>query len=282
MPRLLTPEVEATRRAILATVPEATGVYLFYDRYDRPTYVGKSVNLRRRMASYFQAAGPSEPRVRSLRFGTRRFEYRVVPTELLALLLEDALIKQLNPDHNKAQRRLDEFRYLELSGDGEALTLRVVVAPSADAKSFGPFRNHFFAEELADVTRRWLLPAGASAATRFLEGDAGPLRTAAETAMERLVAAERFERAAELRDLLDRFERFCTRERFMRRFAAGTIAITDAEDVRYTFARGALIRAEAPRPIELPPELGDAPTDPRVLADRAAIVEAAARSAGAG
>ena len=277
MPSSLAPDIEATRRAILATVPEAAGVYLFYDRYGQPTYVGKSINLRRRMASYFQPAGPSEPRVRSLRFGTHRFEFRVVATELLALLLEDALIKQLNPDHNKAQRRLEDFRYLEVERGCERL--RVVSTPSEAARSFGPFRNRFFAEELAEVVERWLLPDAADAA-RFLDGDPAPLRRAVEAAMERDADAERFERAAELRDLLARFERFCERQRFVRRFAAGVVAVTDKEGVAYTFDAAALRRVEGTTAREVPPELTAPPHDPRCIADRAAIVETAAHSGG--
>lgn len=277
MPSSHAPDIEAMRRAILTTVPEAAGVYLFYDRYDLPTYVGKSVNLRRRMASYFQPAGPTEPRVRSLRFGTHRFEFRVVATELLALLLEDALIKQLNPDHNKAQRRLEDFRYLEIPPAGEPP--RVVTSPSDPAHAYGPFRNRFFAEELADVVERWLLPDRAAAA-RFLEGDAAPLRRVLEVAMQRDAAAERFERAAELRDLFARFERFCERQRFVRRFATSVITVTDAEGATYTFEAGGLRHVEGRRALELPSELAAPPADPRCLADRAAIVEAA-RSRGA-
>ena len=85
-------------------VPQSCGVYLFYGEGSVPLYIGKSVNLRSRVMSHFQAAGRVAREMRIAQ-EIRRIEWRETAGELGALLLEARLVKDLQPIHNRHLRR---------------------------------------------------------------------------------------------------------------------------------------------------------------------------------
>lgn len=89
--------------SVLDDIPDLPGVYLFYGEGDALIYVGKSVNLRQRVLSHFNA---DTREFRELRLGhqTHRIEWRETVGELGALLLESRLIKELHPVHNRHLR----------------------------------------------------------------------------------------------------------------------------------------------------------------------------------
>jgi len=89
-------------------LPDLPGVYLFYGEGDVLLYIGKSVNLRQRVLSHFNADTKA---FRELRLGqqTYRIEWRETVGELGALLLESRLIKELQPAHNKHLRKNEEL-----------------------------------------------------------------------------------------------------------------------------------------------------------------------------
>jgi len=91
-------------RASLRGLPEGTGVYLFYGKSDELLYVGKSVNIRRRVQSHFSLTGAEANGLQLLQ-QTHRVEARPTSGELGALLLESRLIKELRPVYNRAARR---------------------------------------------------------------------------------------------------------------------------------------------------------------------------------
>ncbi len=85
-------------------IPDTPGVYLFYGEGSIPLYVGKSVNLRTRVMSHFQAAVKVAREMRIVQ-EIRRVEWRETAGELGALLLESRLVKELQPLHNRQLRR---------------------------------------------------------------------------------------------------------------------------------------------------------------------------------
>ncbi|MCA1979508.1 MAG: ethanolamine utilization protein [Thiobacillus sp.] len=101
----LPPHLDA---GVLDDLPDLPGVYLFYGENDVLLYVGKSVNLRQRVLSHFQADTRA---FRELRISqqVRRIEWRETVGELGALLLESWLIKSRQPVHNRALRRASEL-----------------------------------------------------------------------------------------------------------------------------------------------------------------------------
>ena len=93
---------------VLDDLPDLPGVYLLYGEGDVLLYVGKSVNLRQRVFSHFNADTKA---FRELRLGqqTHRIEWRETVGELGALLLESRLIKELRPAHNRMLRQNAEM-----------------------------------------------------------------------------------------------------------------------------------------------------------------------------
>jgi DNA polymerase-3 subunit epsilon len=85
-------------------IPDTPGVYLFYGENDAPLYVGKSIHLRQRVLSHFNADHRLYKDMR-LSHQIRRLEWRETAGEIGALLLEAQLIKDLQPIHNRALRR---------------------------------------------------------------------------------------------------------------------------------------------------------------------------------
>jgi excinuclease ABC subunit C len=84
----------------LKKLPQKPGVYLMKDEDGEVVYVGKAVNLKSRVRSYFRESGASDPKVASMVKRVKEFEYIVADSELEALILECNLIKELRPRYN--------------------------------------------------------------------------------------------------------------------------------------------------------------------------------------
>lgn len=85
----------------LHAVPDACGVYYLHDEQGTVIYVGKSLNIRKRLFEHFADQTPKGEKMRN---GVADLSYEVTGSELLALLLESAEIKRLLPRINRAQR----------------------------------------------------------------------------------------------------------------------------------------------------------------------------------
>jgi len=92
----------------LEDIPDRPGVYLFYGENGIPLYVGKSIHLRQRVLSHFNADHRLYKDMR-LSQQIHRLEWRETAGEIGALLLEAQLIKELQPIHNRALRRQREL-----------------------------------------------------------------------------------------------------------------------------------------------------------------------------
>ncbi len=83
----------------LQTLPETPGVYKFYSADNQLLYIGKAKNLKKRVSSYFQKE-PETLRLKLLVKKIHHLETITVPTEYDALILENTLIKSLQPKYN--------------------------------------------------------------------------------------------------------------------------------------------------------------------------------------
>ncbi|MEO5766626.1 MAG: exonuclease domain-containing protein [Casimicrobiaceae bacterium] len=131
----------------LDALPEAPGVYLFYGDNPLPLYVGKSVNLRERVAAHFSSDWRSETDLR-LSQEIRRIDFEETAGELGALLREATLVKARMPAHNRALRRKAEAGVLTLTGTGTPAYLpAAAIEADALAGTFGPFASRAGARE---------------------------------------------------------------------------------------------------------------------------------------
>lgn len=87
-------------------LPEKPGVYYFYNRERKVVYVGKAVNLKKRVASHFSGHKITPQRQNFLR-DIHAISFEVCATELMALLLECSEIKKLWPAYNTALKRFE-------------------------------------------------------------------------------------------------------------------------------------------------------------------------------
>ncbi len=110
---LRVPVAEAIRKK-LGTVPHKPGVYLHKDRFGTVIYVGKALDLRKRVSQYFQSSRRMgwDLKFNALVEAICDFDVHVVRSEPEALLLESKLIKEFKPRFNISLR--DDKRYLML------------------------------------------------------------------------------------------------------------------------------------------------------------------------
>ena len=86
-------------KLILNTIPELPGVYQFLNKEKKIIYVGKAINLKKRVRSYFQKNIKSRKTINLVK-NISHIEHVVVQSESDALLLENSLIKKNQPKYN--------------------------------------------------------------------------------------------------------------------------------------------------------------------------------------
>ena len=104
-------------KVVFDGLPESTGVYYFRNEEDDIIYVGKALNIKKRVLSHFY---DRKNREITMCQQTSNITYEVTGSELVALLLESSEIKKHYPTFNRAQRRSNEgygvFTYTDRSG----------------------------------------------------------------------------------------------------------------------------------------------------------------------
>ena len=99
----------------LKKLPTTPGVYMHKDSLGEVIYVGKAVNLRNRVRSYFRKTSQADPKVRAMVSNIAEFEYISCATEMEALLLDCNLIKKYMPRYNVLLKDDKSYPYIEVT-----------------------------------------------------------------------------------------------------------------------------------------------------------------------
>ncbi len=121
-------------------LPQECGVYVFKDVQGRILYVGKAVNILKRVKSHFQRA--SSPLKEGMIGTVATVQYFVTGSEHEALLLEEDLIKRFRPPYNLRLRDDKSYPYILFETKGEFPSVRIARRKTGgEGKYFGPFTD---------------------------------------------------------------------------------------------------------------------------------------------
>ncbi len=137
----------------LDSIPDAPGVYRFYGLNPTPLYIGKSINLRERVASHFSSDYRSANDLR-LSAEVVRIEFEETAGELGALLRESRLVKELFPAYNRRLRRRRDLVALSVAAEPSPpeYVRADAIDPSDLQDLYGPFGSRRVAREtLRDI-----------------------------------------------------------------------------------------------------------------------------------
>ena len=138
----------------LKKLPKNPGVYLMKDKDDNIIYVGKAVNLKNRVSSYFRKTDKTN-RILKMVSLIDHFEYIVVDNEAEALILECNLIKKNRPKFNVLLKDDKTYPYIKIDIKSEypnvVITRRVL---NDGSKYFGPYANPGAAKEMLNFIKQ--------------------------------------------------------------------------------------------------------------------------------
>ena len=137
----------------LKKLPEKPGCYIMKDKKDNIIYVGKAINLKKRVTSYFRK-NKKTARIENMVKLIDHFEYIVVENEAEALILECNLIKKNMPKFNVLLKDDKTYPYIKINVKADYpdiyITRRIL---NDGAKYFGPYANAGFAKETIDFIK---------------------------------------------------------------------------------------------------------------------------------
>ncbi len=138
----------------LDTLPTKPGVYLMKNDDGTIIYVGKAVNLRNRVRSYFHGSG-FDAKVAALTTYVEKIEFIVTDTELEALVLENNLIKKYRPKYNIRLKDAKTYPYIKITWQDDFPKVFMTRRMDDDgARYFGPFTAVWAVHETLDTLRK--------------------------------------------------------------------------------------------------------------------------------
>ena len=138
----------------LKKLPKRPGVYLMKDKDDKIIYVGKAINLKNRVSSYFRKTDKTN-RILKMVSLIDHFEYIVVDNEAEALILECNLIKKNRPKFNVLLKDDKTYPYIKIDVKSEYPNVMITRKIINDgSKYFGPYANPGAAKEMLDFIKQ--------------------------------------------------------------------------------------------------------------------------------
>lgn len=126
----------------LKKLPNTPGVYLHKNSLGEIIYVGKAVNLKRRVSSYFSSSKKQDPKVRAMVSNIKEFEYINCVSELEALVLESNLIKEYMPKYNVLMKDDKSYPYIDITLSEKFPRVIITRNPERNGnKYYGPYSD---------------------------------------------------------------------------------------------------------------------------------------------
>ena len=139
----------------LRKLPEKPGVYIMHDHTDAILYVGKAVNLRRRVHQYFVKKLNRGPKIEYMVTKIAYFEYIVTDSELEALILENNLIKEHRPKYNTLLKDDKTYPYIKVTvGETYPRVLFTRKLKKDGSRYFGPFKSAGAVRDTIELMRK--------------------------------------------------------------------------------------------------------------------------------
>ena len=246
-------DIKPQIQAILDTAPTKSGCYIMKDADGKVIYVGKAINLRNRLRSYFHASAQVNLRTRQMVRKIETIEWIVVGSELEALILEMNLIKKHRPHYNVRLKDDKRYPYVKVHWADPFPKVTVTRQMVEDgSRYYGPYTSVWAVHQTLDVLRRIFpyltcdrtitgederaclyydiklctapcIGAINQAGYRqviddlchFLEGRTEPIVSRLQAEMQQAAETLRFERAAALRDQLQAIEKVVERQKIV-------------------------------------------------------------------
>lgn len=139
-------------KSLYAKLPGTPGVYIMKDAAGRVLYVGKAVNLKRRVSSYFLR--PHDARIDGLVRRIKRIDHKNTDTAIAALILEATLIKKYQPPFNVLEKDDKSFLYVEITKEKFPRIMLVRGKDRPNGKRYGPFTSAASIREALRLIRR--------------------------------------------------------------------------------------------------------------------------------
>jgi len=236
---------------VLNSLPTKPGCYLMKDAGGKVIYVGKAINLRSRVRSYFHSTAHEHPKTHQLVRKIQDIEWIVVGSELEALILEMNLIKKHRPHYNVRLKDDKRYPYVKVHWADPYPTVTVTRQMVEDgSRYYGPYTSVWAVHQTLDVLRR-IFPyltcdrqitgkderaclyydiklctapcIGAISQVdyrqmmddlgKFLDGRTEPIVSRLQIEMDKAADELRFEKAAALRDQLRAIENVVERQK---------------------------------------------------------------------
>lgn len=139
----------------LKILPTTPGVYLFKNKKGRVIYVGKAINLRNRVKSYFASRHAESPKTQVLVSNIADVQYLLTDSEVEALILESNLIKKHKPQYNIRLTDDKSYPYLRVTLSEDFPRLEITRTVKKDgSRYFGPFTNVGAVQETLKLLKR--------------------------------------------------------------------------------------------------------------------------------
>lgn len=140
-------------KQIISNLPEQPGVYKYFDEKEEIIYVGKAKNLKKRVNSYFVKKHDNN-KTNVLVSKIRNIQYTIVDTEFDALLLENTLIKELQPRYNINLKDDKSYPLIKITKEAFPKVYPVRNPVKDGSEYFGPYASGKMMHTILELTQK--------------------------------------------------------------------------------------------------------------------------------